>query len=111
MAYNASVIQPEHDDRGLERDREAARPLDRDALVEKVGRFPAGPGVYLLLDDRGRVIYVGKAKSLRARVRSYLREGADDGRRLFPFLARNIRDVECIATNNEKEAFILENTL
>ena len=75
-----------------------------------VTRLPRGPGVYLFLDDAGKVIYVGKAANLRARVRSYLGHGSD-GRITTPFLARRIADVDFIATGNEKEALLLENTL
>lgn len=84
--------------------------MDRAALREKVALFPTGPGVYTLLDARGRVLYVGKAKNLRARVRSYLREG-DDGRRFYRHLVAALADVECFATDTEKEALLLEHTL
>jgi excinuclease ABC subunit C len=70
---------------------------------------PPKPGVYLLKDRAGKVIYVGKAKSLRARVLSYFRGG--DGRQQVPFLVRHVADVECLVTVNEKEALILENNL
>lgn len=85
-------------------------PEERTALLEKVALFPTGPGVYTLLDGRRRVIYVGKAKDLRARVRSYLRDG-DDGRRFYRHLVEAVRDVDCFRTSNEKEALLLENTL
>jgi len=79
-------------------------------LRARVDALPRAPGVYLLKDERGRVVYVGKAKELRARVRSYLRpEG--DGRAAAPFLARRVVDVETIVTGNEKEALLLESTL
>ena len=83
----------------------------RAALLEKVALFPQGPGVYTFLDAQGRVVYVGKAKNLRARVRSYLRDDSDDGRRYYPFLRSSLRDVSCVATQNEKEALLLENAL
>jgi excinuclease ABC subunit C len=80
------------------------------ALADKVSSLPHAPGVYLLRDAEGRVVYVGKAADLRARVRSYLRpEG--DGRVAAPYLARQIADVDFIVTSNEKEALLLENTL
>jgi excinuclease ABC subunit C len=65
--------------------------------------------VYLLKDHAGKVIYVGKAKSLRARVGSYFRGG--DGRSQVQFLVRRLGDVEWLVTQNEKEALILENNL
>ncbi|HSH68324.1 MAG TPA: GIY-YIG nuclease family protein, partial [Deferrisomatales bacterium] len=79
-------------------------------LQEKVGHFPTRPGVYRMFDAQGRVLYVGKAKNLRARVRSYFREGAD-GRAHVRFLMARVADIEFVATDTEKEALILENTL
>jgi excinuclease ABC subunit C len=82
----------------------------RERLLEKVALFPTGPGVYTFLDAKSQVIYVGKAKSLRARVRSYLHV-EDDGRLFYRHLRRTLRDVSCVATDTEKEALLLENTL
>jgi len=79
-------------------------------LQEKVSRFPALPGVYLMRDVQGRVIYVGKAKELRGRVRNYFREGGD-GRASVRFLMVRVADVDFMVTDSEKEALILENTL
>ncbi len=67
-------------------------------------------GVYLLRDRAGKVLYVGKAKSLRSRVRAYFREGGD-GRYQVRFLMKRVRDFDTIVTANEKEALILENNL
>src|SRR4029077_10270804 len=70
------------------------------------------PGVYLFKDARGGVIYVGKAKNLRSRVRQYFREGGDE--RFFVaagFLARAAVDVETIVVTSSKEALLLENHL
>lgn len=79
-------------------------------LAQKTLALPHAPGVYLLKDAQGRVVYVGKALDLRARVRSYLRpEG--DGRLVTSPLARQIADLDFILTSNEKEALLLENTL
>ncbi len=80
---------------------------------EFLQRIPVEPGVYLMKDKKGRVIYVGKAKDLRARVRSYFRPGGGDER---PFVAlglvgRLVGDVETFVVNNEKEALLLENHL
>jgi excinuclease ABC subunit C len=80
------------------------------SLVEKIAQLPREPGVYLFRDAGGKVIYVGKAADLRARVRSYL-GAASDGRIATPFLARRIADVDVIVVGNDKEALLLENTL
>lgn len=79
-------------------------------LDEKLKNLPARPGVYLMKNIRGRVIYVGKAKSLKSRVRSYFGGTADpDPRRAQ--IAENIADFETIVTGSEMEAFILESNL
>ena len=78
-------------------------------LAEKAATLPREPGVYLFRSARGKVLYVGKAKSLRARVRQYL-NGADT-RMFVPYLVRAAGDVECVVVRTEKEALILENTL
>lgn len=78
-------------------------------IEEKLDSLPALPGVYLMRDGSGKVIYVGKAKELRARVRAYFRSG--DGRSQIKFLLRRVEDVETLVTSNEKEALILENNL
>ena len=80
-----------------------------DALEEKLDRLLPQPGVYLMRNATGKVIYVGKAKDLRARVRAYLRGG--DGRAHVQFLMRWVADFETLVTQNEKEALILENNL
>src|SRR3954464_14885138 len=70
------------------------------------------PGVYLFKDARGTVIYVGKAKNLRTRVRQYFREGGDE--RFFVaagFLGKAVADVETIVVSSSKEALLLENHL
>lgn len=74
-----------------------------------MGSAPSGPGVYLMKDAEGAVIYIGKAKNLRTRVRAYL--GGKDTRPMIPFLVPKIGDVEFIVTASEKEALILENNL
>ncbi len=78
-------------------------------LEEKLDSLPPQPGVYLMRDRSGKVIYVGKAKDLRSRVRAYFRSG--DGRSQIEFLLRRVEDVETLVTSNEKEALILENNL
>lgn len=80
-----------------------------EALAAKVARLPVEPGVYQFKNARGKVIYVGKAKSLRTRVRQYFRGG--DGRIRIPALVERIRDVDVIVTQNVKDALLLENEL
>jgi excinuclease ABC subunit C len=72
--------------------------------------FPRAPGVYLMSDSRGKILYVGKAKDLRARLNNYVVEGGD-GRPQVPHLVRRVSEVRCIVTSTEKEALLLENTL
>src|SRR5215470_3264443 len=79
------------------------------ALEERHAAVPPRPGVYLLKDRHGKVIYVGKAVNLRARLRSYLRGG--DERSQMRFLVGKLADFETLVTANEKEALILENNL
>ncbi|MDA1314000.1 MAG: excinuclease ABC subunit UvrC [Acidobacteria bacterium] len=81
-----------------------------DALKEKAASLPALPGVYLYKDGHGRVIYVGKAKSLRDRVRSYFLENKLADAKTGTLLSE-ARDIEYIAVANEKEALALENNL
>jgi excinuclease ABC subunit C len=80
------------------------------SLADKVRELPTEPGVYLFLDAIGRVLYVGKATSLRARVRSYFQEGGD-GRVRLATLADEAKEVEVLLTGSAREALILENTL
>jgi len=77
---------------------------------DSINSFPASPGVYIMRNAAGGVLYVGKAKSLRARVRAYLAP-ARDGRYQIPFLMARVADIDYIVTDTEKEALILENTL
>ena len=80
--------------------------------AETLDRIPTDPGVYLFKDARGAVIYVGKAQSLRTRVRQYFRPGGDE--RFFVaagFFAKAVADVETIVVSSSKEALLLENHL
>jgi excinuclease ABC subunit C len=81
-----------------------------DALREKLDLVPVDPGVYLWKDEDGRIIYVGKAKVLRNRVRSYFQRTDEKDIKTRLLVAR-IADVDWIVTNSEKEALILEATL
>ncbi len=83
--------------------------LSQDLLL-KLEALPSSPGVYFMKDREGLIIYIGKAKSLRSRVRSYFQEGAHDGRRQFKALVRRIAEIECLVTQTEQEALILEAT-
>ncbi|HLJ89021.1 MAG TPA: excinuclease ABC subunit UvrC [Candidatus Angelobacter sp.] len=80
-------------------------------LIEKIRTLPTQPGVYLYKNAEGEVIYVGKAKSLRARVRSYFQEGVGELNAKTGSLLREAVDVEYIVVDNEKEALALENNL
>ncbi len=81
-----------------------------DALASKLAHLPTAPGVYQHKDTKGTVLYVGKAKNLRNRVRSYFQEGRPKDKRLR-ILVSKIEDVEIIVTDTEAEALILENNL
>ena len=80
-------------------------------LTGKIRTLPAQPGVYLYKNAEGEIIYVGKAKSLRARVRSYFHEGVAEANAKTGSLLREAVDVEYIVVANEKEALALENNL
>jgi excinuclease ABC subunit C len=79
-------------------------------LRSAADRLPANPGVYLFRDETGRVLYVGKARSLRSRVKNYFREGGD-GRATVEFLIARARSIDYVVTGTEQEALILENNL
>ena len=79
-------------------------------LLERIRTLPNSPGVYLYKNAAGEVIYVGKAKSLRARVRSYFVEGRGVDAKTGSLL-RDAADVEYIVVDNNKEALALENNL
>jgi len=78
---------------------------------QRLDDLPDAPGVYLYLDAAGRVIYVGKAKSLRSRVRSYFQPGGGGQFPKTDALMSEVRDLEFIITRTEVEALILENNL
>ncbi len=86
------------------------RAIIGEKLKAQLPRLPVEPGVYMFKDDKGRIIYVGKAKELRTRVRSYFREGGD-GRYHIQFLIKRIASLDVIVTGTEQEALILENNL
>jgi excinuclease ABC subunit C len=80
-------------------------------LLAKIRTIPTQPGVYLYKNAEGEVIYVGKAKSLRARVRSYFQEGVGEANAKTGSLLREAVDVDYIVVDNNKEALALENNL
>jgi excinuclease ABC subunit C len=80
------------------------------SIDDKLRTLPTRPGVYLFKDAAGEVIYVGKAKSLRARVRSYFAASAQHGIKTHE-LVRRVADVDTIVVASEAEALILENNL
>ena len=79
-------------------------------LDDQLKTLPARPGVYLFRDERGDVLYIGKAKSLRPRVRSYFQQSLDS-RAAIRQLPDRVTDIEVIVTQNEVEALHLEQNL
>jgi excinuclease ABC subunit C len=79
-------------------------------LEDQLKALPAKPGVYLFRGERGEVLYVGKAKSLRPRVRSYF-QASSDTRSTIAQLPERVRDIEVIVTDTEVEALHLEQNL
>ncbi|MCK8496374.1 excinuclease ABC subunit UvrC [Myxococcus sp. MISCRS1] len=79
-------------------------------LQEKLDALPTEPGVYLMKDRRGQIIYVGKAINLRSRVRSYFTRTGDT-RVFVSLLDELLGDLETVLVHNEKEALLLENEL
>src|SRR5229473_4502123 len=83
-------------------------------LEQKLKEIPTSPGVYLHKDAAGKILYIGKAKNLRSRVRQYFQSGPQSilGHDIkTDALIKHIADVEIIVTDNEVEALILEATL
>jgi excinuclease ABC subunit C len=80
-------------------------------LVEKAQRLPREPGVYIMRGEKNEIIYVGKARDLRSRVRSYFSESSSDTRAFVERLEEFLFDFEFVLTSTEKEALLLENEL
>src|SRR2546428_2141209 len=93
--------------RSASRSRRRGEPV---ILEEKLARVPDRPGVYLYRDGKQQVLYVGKAASLRSRVRSYFQESRPRDPKTDA-LVRQVRDLEYIVTDNELEALMLEANL
>ena len=88
--------------------KEPSQPVE---LEEKLASLEPRSGCYLFKDRQGEVVYVGKAKSLRARVRSYFQASSSDDRYFIPLLRNVVADLETVVTASEKEAAVLENEL
>lgn len=84
--------------------------MTREELKERLKKVPVQPGVYLYKDEKGQVIYVGKAKALRQRMRSYFQAPERLHPKVRAMMAR-VNDFDFIVTNSEMEALILENNL
>ncbi len=80
-----------------------------ESLKEKLKSIPALPGIYQFKDKNGKIIYVGKGKNLRNRVRSYFHSNVDSPKTLA--LVKKVKDFQLIITDNEVEALVLENNL
>jgi excinuclease ABC subunit C len=91
-----------------------AGPLLRDParLKERLGQIPAEPGCYLMRDGEDRILYIGKAKVLRNRVRSYFQSGSGHGHSpRIRLMVRQVCEIEFIVTDSEAEALALESNL
>ena len=86
---------------------EITPPDDNSLAAEKVRSFPQTPGVYLMKDAAGRVIYVGKAKNLRARAGSYFLKAAAEDQRTAR-LVQEIRDIDFLEAESEIDALLME---
>ncbi len=72
--------------------------------------YPTDPGVYLMKDAKGRVLYIGKAKNLRSRLKQYFAASGDE-REMVPYLTAQIETIDTIVALTEKDALLLENNL
>ncbi len=84
--------------------------LQRERLSARLRELPAEPGCYLMRDASDRILYIGKSKSLRARVRSYFRSSHDISPRIA-LMVRQVCEIEFIVTDSEAEALALESNL
>jgi excinuclease ABC subunit C len=85
--------------------------MAEDRIESQLKRLSTGPGVYIFRDGRSEVLYVGKAKSLRPRVRSYFQAGSSDTRQGIKHMASRVEAIETIVTSSEVEALHLEQNL
>ena len=79
------------------------------SIAEQVAQVPQEPGCYLWRDAKGEVIYVGKAKNLRARMRQYVT--LQDDRAKIPLMMQIVRSFDYVVVENEHEALVLERNL
>jgi excinuclease ABC subunit C len=84
--------------------------MQKEGLKEIIRNLPNDPGVYRFLNDKGKIIYIGKAKNLKKRVGSYFTSGRKHSYRIHHMVDR-IRDIAFTITNSEIEALLLENNL
>ena len=99
---------------GAARPETEAAPLLRqpERLRQRLRALPAEPGCYLLRDGEDRILYIGKAKVLRNRVRSYFQSGAGHGHSpRISLMVRQVHEIEFIVTDSEAEALALESNL
>ncbi len=112
--YCDQVIGNQHTSRALNQDRQSLSRVPmmkwNDHIQKILDTLPDKPGCYLMKDDKGRIIYVGKAVNLRNRVRSYFHSTAQEHPKTRR-LVRDIADIEWIVVGSELEALILEMTL
>ncbi|MFM8008033.1 MAG: GIY-YIG nuclease family protein, partial [Dolichospermum sp.] len=79
-------------------------------LENRLGEIPPEPGVYLMKDDSDRLIYIGKSRKLRSRVRSYFRDSSHKTERINT-MVKLVTEIEFIVTDSEAEALALEANL
>ena len=87
-----------------------ANPKYEEKLASIVKRMPSKPGVYQYYDDKGKIIYVGKAKNLKSRVSSYFNKDQQHGAKIT-YLVRKIADIKVVVVETEVDALLLENNL
>ena len=78
--------------------------------MEDLNHFPTKPGVYLMKNAEGKILYIGKAKNLKSRVKQYFAKSGDD-RQMIPYLTAQVESIDTIIVRSEKEALIVENNL
>jgi excinuclease ABC subunit C len=90
----------------------APQPLlkDPDRLEQRLKQIPTEPGVYLMRDSSDLILYIGKSKKLRSRIRSYFRDSSDLSPRIA-MMVQQVVDIEFIVTDSEAEALALEDSL
>lgn len=90
----------------------SSMPVDvQDHIAKRLSELPQRPGVYIMKNSQGGIIYIGKAKVLKNRVRSYFDGSDHTGHRAATLMLPHIRDIEWIITESEREALILEANL